>query len=233
MVDTSKHHQSTEASGEPPDLSPPERDSWESTELSELPHGRQKHAHPSSPHALDPPGNTAPTGLLGRLTYSISKFWRRQVSVTVDHAACRDHLDCLYWSAEIQGRTAGYSAAVRISLERTFLAYLRTSLTFSMLGVLIAQLFRVQHAPKPNHLIGFYVLGKPLACLCQGAAIATLLIGVVRSWRHQNAIVRGKALAGGFDVIILGVGFFCIFLTFLALLTAVDITKEDMKSDNS
>lgn len=67
---------------------------------------------------------------------------------------------------------------------------------------------RLQHSPKPNPLIGFYVLGKPLACICQVAAIITLLIGSIRSWRHQNAIVRGKALAGGFEVIFIGAGFF-------------------------
>ncbi|KAK6612705.1 hypothetical protein H4I96_01918 [Botrytis cinerea] len=117
------------------------------------------------------------------------------------------------------------------TLERTFLAYLRTSLALSMLGVSIAQLFRLQHSPTPNPLIGFFVLGKPLACICQGAAITTLLVGSIRSWRHQNAIVRGKALSGGFEVLLIGVGFFLIFLTFLVLLIAVDVIKEHLKSD--
>ncbi|ESZ91434.1 hypothetical protein SBOR_8181 [Sclerotinia borealis F-4128] len=208
MVEASNHRQSTEEPAEPPELSSPERDQWESTELSELAHIRQNYTYASSTHALGP-GSTAPTGFFGQLTYGVSKFWKHQISVTVDHVACRDHL----------------------ALERTFLAYLRTSLALSMLGVSIAQLFRLQHSPTPNPLIGFFVLGKPLACICQVAAITTLLIGIIRSWRHQNAIVRGKALSGGFEVIFIGVGFFFIFLTFLILLVAVDIIKEDLKSD--
>ncbi|APA09559.1 hypothetical protein sscle_05g043290 [Sclerotinia sclerotiorum 1980 UF-70] len=208
MAETPSHRQSLEAPDEPPEPSSPERDQWESTELSELAHIRQNYTTASSSHALGP-GSTASTGYFGRLTYNVSKFWRHQISVTVDHAACRDHL----------------------AVERTFLAFLRTSLALSMLGVSVAQLFRLQHSPTPNPLIGFFVLGKPLACICQVAAITTLLIGIFRSWRHQNAIVRGKALSGGLEVIIIGAGFFFIFLAFLILLIVVDILKEDLKSD--
>ncbi|KAJ8066153.1 hypothetical protein OCU04_005244 [Sclerotinia nivalis] len=208
MAETPSHRRSLEEPDEPPEPSSPERDQWESTELSELAHIRQNYTNASSSHALGP-GSTAPTGFFGRLTYDVSKFWRHQISVTVDHVACRDHL----------------------AVERTFLAYLRTSLALSMLGVSVAQLFRLQHSPTPNPLLGFFVLGKPLACICQVAAITTLLIGIIRSWRHQNAIVRGKALSGGFEVIIIGAGFFFIFLAFLILLIAVDILKEDLKSD--
>ncbi|TGO16024.1 hypothetical protein BTUL_0033g00620 [Botrytis tulipae] len=208
MAETSNQHQSIGEAEDPLELSSRERDQWESTELSELEHIRQNYTHASSTHALGP-GSTAPNGVFGQFVFNVSKFWRHQISVTVDHVACRDHL----------------------ALERTFLAYLRTSLALSMLGVSIAQLFRLQHSPTPNPLIGFFVLGKPLACICQGAAITTLLVGSIRSWRHQNAIVRGKALSGGFEVIIIGVGFFFIFLAFLVLLIAVDIIKEHLKSD--
>jgi len=75
-----------------------------------------------------------------------------------------------------------------------------------MIGVTVAQLFRLQHAPNPSSIFGFYVLGKPLACICQGSAIYSLLLGAYRSWRHQHAIVRGKAIAGGLEVFLLGVG---------------------------
>lgn len=33
-----------------------------------------------------------PATFLGLLTYNIKKFWKNQVSVSVDHEACRDHL---------------------------------------------------------------------------------------------------------------------------------------------
>lgn len=86
------------------------------------------------------------------------------------------------------------------------MSYLRTSLALSSLGVAVAQLFRLQHSPTPNLVFGFFVLGKPLACLCQGAAMVTLSIGAYRSWRLQNAIVRNKAVSGGFEILLIGLG---------------------------
>ncbi|PQE20378.1 hypothetical protein CJF30_00001678 [Rutstroemia sp. NJR-2017a BBW] len=147
MAETSDHRQAVDQSDELHEVSSAERDLWESTELSRI---RRNYTRASSTHALGPgPGSTAPARLFGKAGYSISKFWRHQVSVTVDHATCRDHL-------------------------------------------------------------GFFVLGKPLACICQVAAITTLLIGLYRSWRHQHKIVRGKALTGGFEVIVVAGGLFLV-----------------------
>lgn len=53
---------------------------------------------------------------------------------------------------------------------------------------------------------GFYVLGKPLSGICQGAAIYTLLVGLLRTWRIQHALVRGKAISGGFEIVCLAAG---------------------------
>ena len=92
------------------------------------------------------------------------------------------------------------------ALERTFLGYLRTSFAISMIGVIISQLFRLQHSPNPHPKFGFFVLGKPLAMICQGLAIFTLLTGTYRTWRVQNALVRGKAISGGFELVSIGFG---------------------------
>ncbi|CAG8958404.1 hypothetical protein HYFRA_00011081 [Hymenoscyphus fraxineus] len=129
-----------------------------------------------------------PSTFLGSFAEGVRKFWRRQISIQVDHHTCRDHL----------------------ALERTFLGYLRTSLALSMMGVLVAQLFRLEHIPEPTNHFGFYVLGKPLACICQGAAIYSLSIGCFRTWRSQNAIVRGKAISGGFEIVLLALGIFIV-----------------------
>lgn len=45
-------------------------------------------------YALQGPSTTIPrpTKLVERWKYSIDKFWRQQVSVTVNHEASRDHL---------------------------------------------------------------------------------------------------------------------------------------------
>jgi hypothetical protein len=73
-----------------PEYSPGERDARESTELARL---RRIYSHTSSHQR---PGSSAastkPTGLLERFIYGVKKFWKHQISITVAHKACRDHL---------------------------------------------------------------------------------------------------------------------------------------------
>jgi uncharacterized membrane protein YidH (DUF202 family) len=86
-----------------------------------------------------------------------------------------------------------------IANERTFLAWIRTSIALSMLGTITAQLFRLQNAPSPTGVLSLYILAIPLACICQGAALLTTLIGGHRYWRMQNAMARGHVLAAGWE----------------------------------
>jgi uncharacterized membrane protein YidH (DUF202 family) len=74
---------------------------------------------------------------------------------------------------------------------------------FAMVGVIIAQLFRLQHHVNPHPNFGFYVLGTPLAASFIAFGMLVLLIGAVRFWRHQNALVRGKAIAGGWELLVI------------------------------
>ncbi|KAI9732415.1 MAG: hypothetical protein M1834_001623 [Cirrosporium novae-zelandiae] len=113
----------------------------------------------------------------------IKRFWGDQISVTVTQEASRDHF----------------------ALERIYLAYLHTSLTLAMAGVFIAQLFRMELDLIPNLPLDLYTLGIPLAALCQCAAIIIAFLGGVRFLRQQNAIVRGKVLAGGWDMLAVGI----------------------------
>lgn len=73
-----------------------------------------------------------------------------------------------------------------------------------MLGVIISQLFTLQKTINPDPHIGYFITGKPLGAVCQGAAMVTLMLGTFRWWRQQNAITRGKALAGGFELTLIG-----------------------------
>ncbi|KFY53615.1 hypothetical protein V497_08362 [Pseudogymnoascus sp. VKM F-4516 (FW-969)] len=137
---------------------------------------------------------------LARVSFEFKKFWRRQISVVVDQAYNRDHL----------------------ALERTFLGYLRTSQALSMLGVIISQLFTLQKTISPDPHIGYFVTGKPLGAICQGAAMLTLLLGTFRWWRQQNAITRGKALAGGFELTIIGLVVLLLCLVCFGILVAIE-----------
>ncbi|KAK0661044.1 hypothetical protein DIS24_g2919 [Lasiodiplodia hormozganensis] len=134
----------------------------------------------------------------------VTRWWRRHVSVTVPAGGMRDHL----------------------ALERTFLGYLRTSIALSMAGVMIAQLLRLQHAPNPDPHYGYHALGKPLAAVFITAAIAMVLLGAFRFWRQQNAIVRGKVFAGGWEILTIMIGSTILTTTVFGLLLAVDIKKE-------
>lgn len=73
-----------------------------------------------------------------------------------------------------------------------------------MLGVIISQLFTLQKSISPDPVLGYFAVGKPLGAICQVAAMFTLGLGAYRWWRQQNAITRGKALAGGFELTLIG-----------------------------
>jgi uncharacterized membrane protein YidH (DUF202 family) len=114
---------------------------------------------------------------------AVKRFWRRQISVSVPHEDCRDHL----------------------ALERTFLGYVRTSTALVMIGITVAQLFRLQSNPSPGGKVGFHVTGTPLAGLFICLAILVAVSGGWRFWRLQNALVRGKIRAAGWEVTLVGV----------------------------
>lgn len=77
----------------------------------------------------------------------------------------------------------------------------------SILGVVIAQVSRIQHVlhPYQDNSLRYLVLGKPQACLCQATACLILLAGAYRFLRQQNAMNHGYVIAGGWDVPSIGV----------------------------
>ncbi|KAL4746279.1 hypothetical protein BDW72DRAFT_185191 [Aspergillus terricola var. indicus] len=116
-------------------------------------------------------------GLLGR----IQRFWTRHVVLTVAQKKNRDYF----------------------ALERTFLAYIRTSVILAMQGVLIAQLFRLQFAGASKGL-GYHEVGVPLSVTCHCAAIVTAILGAHRFWKQQSAIALGTVYAGGWELNCIG-----------------------------
>ncbi|RMZ66717.1 ATPase [Pyrenophora seminiperda CCB06] len=136
-------------------------------------------------------------------------LWSTQISLTIDEGSHRGHL----------------------ALERTFLGYLRTSLLLVMTGIIIAQLFQLQHTPVPNAHFGFHKLGKPLAATFICMAIVVVLIGALRFWRLQRKLTQGKALAGGAEVfLIMGMVAIMLVATF-GLVLAIDIEKTYFKDE--
>ena len=72
-----------------------------------------------------------------------------------------------------------------------------------MTGVITAQLFRLQHSINPNPEIGFYLIGVPLAAAFIVIGMVVLLVGAWRCWRQQNALIRGKVHAGGWELTVI------------------------------
>jgi len=86
-----------------------------------------------------------------------------------------------------------------IYIERTFLAWLRTSLSFASIGIAVTQLFRLNTtiAASDPSLQGspqatLRHVGKPLGATFIAISILILFIGFHRYFEAQHYVIRGK-----------------------------------------
>jgi uncharacterized membrane protein YidH (DUF202 family) len=107
--------------------------------------------------------------------------------------------------------------------ERTFLAWLRTSLSFASIGIAITQLFRLNTSignidpehPALNHLRR---IGKPLGAAFIGIAILILFIGFHRYFESQHYVIRGKFPASRGSIFIVALVAFAITVSSLVVI---------------
>ena len=111
------------------------------------------------------------------------------------------------WETHVHIKVPVEKRRDHLALERTYLGYMRTSLALSMVGVITAQLFRLQTTALPGGGFGYFVLAVPLAaCFICGSIVVTVL-GAIRFWKQQTAMARGTVWAGGWEVLgIMGTG---------------------------
>ncbi|KAF8469716.1 hypothetical protein BDZ91DRAFT_720757 [Kalaharituber pfeilii] len=143
--------------------------------------------------------NQAETNLFRKLP----EFWEENVSLNVPGNSARDHL----------------------ALERTFLAWHRTSLVFALSSTVVTQLYVLNHKPNPDPVFGFYVLGKPLAASMVCLAIGFSIVGFLRWWKWQHALVRGKGITGGWEIEGVGLMVIVYFSAVFGLVLGIGIDK--------
>ncbi|KAL7935046.1 hypothetical protein V8C35DRAFT_321664 [Trichoderma chlorosporum] len=106
----------------------------------------------------------------------------------------------------LQLENKGSVARDHLALERTFLAWLRTSLAFASIGVAVTQLFRLNtgnaSASDFDHT-KLQKMGRPLGATFLAISIVTLLLGCRRYFHAQEWILQGKFPASRGTIIIM------------------------------
>jgi uncharacterized membrane protein YidH (DUF202 family) len=145
-----------------------------------------------------------------------------------DSEICQSPLDTLATSSPHQSpqfslppgislrlENSGSVARDHLASERTFLAYMRTSLAIASSGVALVQLFSAASASAPKgsiHRLHVYI--RPLGASTVVVGLLVLVIGVTRYFTVQAALTKGY-----FPVARLATGFIAVVLTALVTLT--------------
>ena len=101
-----------------------------------------------------------------------------------------------------------------MALERTYLGWFRTSVAVTSFGVVITQLFVLQHLDSTK--------GKVLGAILAFGGIFTCLLGCIRYFRQQSLLVQGRILCGGWHSTIILVLMTMIILTLFVIVLVED-----------
>ncbi|KAJ7483844.1 hypothetical protein B0H11DRAFT_2231989 [Mycena galericulata] len=120
------------------------------------------------------------------------------------------HIYSRNFNISLTVENAGSVARDHLASERTFLAYVRTSLTIAFAGVALAQLLTVSERLENRMLVPikpFEIYARPLAAASVVLGLYVLVVGVSRYFAIQAALTQGL-----FPVIRFRIGFIALAL---------------------
>lgn len=151
------------------------------------------------PNIITTPRNPENPILRFIIFLSPRKWWSRHISLVVLHTS-----DAL----------AGGDPRDYLSLERTFLAYIRTASALVSLGVIVTQLFMLKKvSPRTGSIMG---------SIMSAGGVAMTLIGCLRYFKQQKSLTYGKTISAGWDIVTLWLLLFAISISMFVVLLVQD-----------
>ncbi|KAI8676960.1 DUF202 domain-containing protein [Fusarium sp. Ph1] len=137
-----------------------------------------------------------------------------------------------FQSIELENK--GSVARDHLAIERTFLAWLRTSLSFASIGIAVTQLFRLNTSldgggiDATKNMDTLRQMGKPLGTTFLGISILTLFLGYKRYFQSQHWVMQGKFPASRGTITIVAFVAFAIMVASLVVVIAIHPSEREL-----